>query len=77
MNGTKSYEFWKKACKKRVDKILIYSTTPVMNAVGEAGVEDVLIDQPEIVWKKTQKKSGIDKPFFDQYYVNKETGSCI
>lgn len=72
MNGSKRYEFRKKACKKPVDKILIYSTTPVMKVVGEAEVEAVLIDQPEIIWKKTQSKSGIDKSFFDQYYENRE-----
>ena len=71
LNGTKTYEFRKKACKKRVDKILIYSTTPVMRVVGEAEVEDVLIDEPSIIWKKTKKKSGIDKRFFDQYYANR------
>ena len=43
-----------------------------MKVVGEAEVEDVLIDQPEIIWKKTQKKSGIDKSFFDQYYEDRE-----
>lgn len=72
MNGTKKYEFRKKACKKHVDKILIYSTNPVMQVVGEAEVEDVLIDAPEKLWKKTEKKSGIDKTFFDQYYVDRE-----
>ena len=72
MNGTKRYEFRKKACKKHVDKIFIYSTTPVMKVVGEAEVEAVLIDQPEIIWKKTQSKSGIDKTFFDQYYENRD-----
>lgn len=72
MNGTKKYEFRKKACKKHVDKILIYSTNPVMQVVGEAEVEDVLIDEPEKLWKKTEKKSGIDKTFFDQYYVDRE-----
>lgn len=72
MNGTKSYEFRKMACKKHVDKILIYSTTPVMKVVGEAEVEDVLIDQPEIIWEKTSRKSGIDKSFFDQYYEDRE-----
>lgn len=68
MNGTKEYEFRKKACKRQVDKILIYSTTPIMRVVGEADVEDVLIDTPEVIWKKTEEKSGIDKAFFDQYY---------
>lgn len=72
MNGTKEYEFRKKACKRQVDKILIYSTTPIMRVVGEADVEDVLIDTPEVIWKKTEEKSGIDKAFFDQYYENRE-----
>ena len=71
-NGTKKYEFRKIACKRHVDKILIYSTTPIMKVVGEAEVEDVLIDKPEAIWKKTQKKSGIDKLFFDQYYVDRD-----
>lgn len=68
LNGTKHYEFRKRACKRHVDKILIYSTTPVMKVVGEAEIEDVLVDKPEAIWEKTKKKSGIDKAFFDQYY---------
>lgn len=72
MNGTKKYEFRKKACKRHVDKIIIYSTNPIMKVVGEAEVEDVLIDNPEKIWKKTKEKSGIDKNFFDKYYENRE-----
>ncbi len=72
LNGTKRYEFRKIACKRHVDKILIYSTNPIMKVVGEAEVEDVLIDNPEVIWKKTEKKSGIDKIFFDRYYENRE-----
>lgn len=72
LNGTKKYEFRKKACKRHVEKILIYSTNPIMKVVGEAEVEDVLIDNPETIWKKTEKKSGIDKTFFDQYYEDRE-----
>lgn len=72
LKGTKRYEFRKKACKRHVDKILIYSTTPIMKVVGEAEVEDILIDEPEAIWKKTEKKSGIDKSFFDKYYENRE-----
>ena len=46
MNGTKRYEFRKKACKRHVDKILIYSTNPIMRVVGEAEVKklDVQMD---------------------------------
>ena len=72
MNGTKRYEFRKKACKRHVDKILIYSTNPIMRVVGEAEVEDVLIDSPEVIWEKTEEKSGIDKSFINQYYENRD-----
>ena len=72
MSGCKTYEFRKKACKKHVEKIIIYSTTPVMKVVGEADVEDVLIGKPEEIWNITQKMSGIDKSFFDSYYDKRE-----
>lgn len=72
LNGSKKYEFRKKACKRHVDKILIYSTTPIMKIVGEAEVEDVLVDEPETIWKKTKAKAGIDKNFFDKYYRDRD-----
>lgn len=71
MNGTKCYEFRKIVCRRHVDKILIYCTMPIMKVVGEAEVEDILIDKPEAVWKITKRKSGIDKEFFDKYYENR------
>lgn len=43
-NGTKRYEFRKRICKKPVDRILIYSTSPVMKVMGEAEIEDILVD---------------------------------
>lgn len=72
MNGIKIYEFRKKACKRYVDKIIIYSTTPVMKVVGEADVDEVLIDKPSEIWKITRKKSGIDKTFFDDYFEDRD-----
>lgn len=55
-----------------MDKIYIYSTTPVRKVVGEAEVEDVLIDRPNIIWDITNKQAGIDKCFFDKYFDNRE-----
>lgn len=71
MSGDKIYEYRKIQCKKNVDKIVIYSTSPVMKVVGEADVADILIDEPQAIWKITGKKSGIDKAFFDMYYAGK------
>lgn len=68
MNGEKQYEFRKSLCKKKVDKIIIYSTSPIMKVVGEADVEDILVDKPRTIWGKTKKYSGIEQRFFEEYY---------
>ena len=71
MSGDKVYEFRKTQCKKKVDKIVIYSTSPVMKVVGEAEVVDILVDDPQTIWRITEIKSGIKKDFFDMYYAGK------
>ena len=71
MTGKKEYEFRKTICKRRVDKIYIYSTVPVQKVVGEAEVEFVLVEQPDRLWKITKDRAGIDKVFFDSYYENR------
>ncbi len=71
-NGTKKYEFRKKKCRKSVDKIIIYSTAPVMKVVGEAVVEEVLEGSPTDVWQKTKNNSGINISFYQKYYQGKD-----
>lgn len=71
-NGNKKYEYRKNRCKKDVDKIIIYSTYPIMKVVGEAAVDDILEDKPENIWKKTNKESGINFKFFKEYYEGRQ-----
>ena len=68
MCGEKKYEFRKNLCRRKVDKIIIYSTSPVMKVVGEAEVEEVLVDEPRKIWEITKKHSGINQEFFYEYY---------
>lgn len=72
LSGVKRYEFRKVRCRSDVNKILIYSTSPVRRVVGEAQIVDVIEDEPEKVWELTEDYSGIDKVFFDQYYREKD-----
>ncbi len=71
MSGRKIYEFRKKACKRTVDRIYIYSTVPVKKIVGEAEIESIIVDTPEELWKITHKGAGIKKEFYDRYYENR------
>ena len=70
-DGTKEYEFRKVQCKEEVDGIIIYATYPVMKVVAEVEVEEILIDTPKEIWKRTEKKSGISQEFFFKYYEGK------
>lgn len=71
LNGSKKYEYRKVRCKSEINKIVIYSTFPIMRIVGEVEVLDIIVDEPETVWEITSKASGISKYFFDDYFRNK------
>ncbi|MEH7495877.1 ASCH domain-containing protein, partial [Neobacillus niacini] len=60
ISGEKRYEFRKVKTKLPPDKIIIYSTSPISQVIGEADVENILIDTPEKLWEKTSNYSGID-----------------
>lgn len=72
LNGTKQYEFRKVRCRSDVDKILIYSTSPVMKVVAEVEVLEVLEDDLDSIWELTAEFSGISRPYFDTYYNGKD-----
>lgn len=71
LNGSKKVEYRKVKCRRDVDRILIYSTSPVMKVVGEAVVLKVLEGLPDNVWQLTSQYAGITRNFFDKYYEDK------
>ena len=70
-NGSKKYEYRKIRCKQDIDKIIIYSTYPIMKVVGEAKIEKILEDSPDNIWKETKNYSGIDLNFYQKYFQDK------
>lgn len=72
-NGTKKYEYRKKRCKKNIDKIIVYSTSPIRKVVGELEIEDILEDNKEVIWNKTKLFSGVVKEKYDLYFKNQDT----
>ena len=72
VSGNKKYEYRKQLCKRVPDRIIIYSTYPIMKIIGEVEVLGILHDTPSTIWKKTSMFSGIDKKFFDLYYSGRK-----
>lgn len=72
LSGRKKYEYRKiKAKKSTIDKMIIYSTSPVMRVVAEVDIEEIIEDTPEKIWNLTKEHSGVSEDFYYKYYKNK------
>ena len=69
-SGEKKYEYRKRLCKKKIDTIIVYSSSPIQKVVGELKIKQVLYDKKNVIWNKTYKHGGIMKIKYDKYYEN-------
>lgn len=77
-SGRKKFEYRKAIfANKEVTSVLVYSTMPVGKIVGEFTIEDVLVDEPQSIWRKTKRFSGITKHFFDEYFTGRSRAYAI
>ncbi|WP_140312775.1 ASCH domain-containing protein, partial [Vibrio parahaemolyticus] len=76
--GEKKFEYRKAIFRRSdVEKVIIYSTLPEGKVVGEFSIDKILTDTPQVIWKKTQTKSGINKEFFDEYFSGRSEAHAI
>lgn len=66
--GSKKYEFRKRLATKSIDKILIYSTAPIMKVVGEFLILGTISASPAALWERTKKHAGISRDKYREYY---------
>ena len=77
-SGRKKFEYRKAIfTNKKVTSVIVYSTMPVGKIVGEFTIEEVLVDEPQSIWRKTRKFSGITKRFFDDYFTGQHQAYAI
>lgn len=73
LSGKKKYEYRKiKAKRSNIDKMIIYSTSPIMKVVAEVVIKNIIEASPEALWEMTKHKSGITKEFYNKYYKDKK-----
>ena len=70
MAGQKRFEFRKVLFRQPVSSVVVYATQPYGKVVGEFKIKNILRDNPEVVWKITQKSAGVTKNFFDKANYN-------
>ena len=66
--GSKKYEFRKRLANRTVDKILMYSTAPIMKVVGEVQVVETISASPTALWECTKKFAGISRDKYRKYF---------
>lgn len=66
--GTKKYEFRKHLPQKKVDKIIVYSSSPDQMIIGEVSVIETLSMKPTPLWELTKKEAGISRAKFREYF---------
>ena len=75
--GRKIFEYRKIIFKKPVDKVYIYSSSPVCRIVGEFKIKNIITDTPENLWEETKEYSGITRLFFDSYFEGKRIAYAL
>lgn len=68
LNGTKKYEYRRTLAKKDVSSLIIYSTWPVKEIVGEVDVVGTIEMAPSSLWEKTKKEAGISRKKYREYF---------
>ena len=74
----KKYEVRRVVFKRRdVDRVYIYSTSPVSKIVGSFEVEDVIEDSPEGIWNACHNDLAISEIDFFKYFEGSAIGFAI
>lgn len=66
--GKKKYEFRKRLANQECKKIIIYSTSPEKQIVGEVKVTGTIEMAPSTLWEKTKKDAGISRKKYREYF---------
>ena len=77
LNGKKTVEFRKIVFKQNVDKVYIYSSSPVQRIVGYFTISKVVCGEPSELWNTYGHRGEIAKASFFDYFSTKKTGFAI
>lgn len=78
LNGNKLYEFRKVIFKKKnIEKVFIYSSSPVKKIVGQFQIGEVIEDHPNSLWNNFKEFSGLNEKEFYSYFNGNKKGFAI
>ena len=76
--GTKRYEFRRAVFKREnLEGVLVYASSPVQRVIGEFQIAEIIADDPESVWRQTQRFAGISREDFMSYFQGRKLAYAI
>lgn len=76
--GEKKFEFRRTIFKKKsIKKVYVYASKPISLVIGEFEIDEVITENPDLLWEITKNASGISKNYFDEYFEGKEIAHAI
>jgi len=77
-DGSKRYEYRRSIFKNQeVSIVIVYASDPIKRIIGEFEIEDILHDEPRVLWVKTKNYAGMSEKRFFEYFTNKSKGYAI
>jgi predicted transcriptional regulator len=78
LDGQKTFEFRRRVFRNQaVRRVVLYASAPVQRVVGEFTIADVLCMAPRALWQATKSGSGINRDYFDAYFVGRDTAYAL
>lgn len=77
LSGIKKYEYRKVIFTKKVNKVIIYASSPISKVVGEFIIDSIVKGKPNKVWEETKNYAGITESYFKDYFKGKDTAYAI
>lgn len=77
-DGSKKYEFRKVIFKNPgIRTVVVYASSPVQLVIGEFAIDRILSMEPEEIWNKTKRYSGISEDLFYEYFDGRDIAHAI
>jgi len=76
-SGQKKVEFRKIIFKKNVEKVFLYSSSPIKKITGYFTFSEIIKDTPQKLWEEFGEVGFINEDEFFKYFENKEIGFSI
>lgn len=68
LDRTKRVEFRKRPLAEDVNRVVIYTTSPVQAVVGEFTIANQVVASPHALWRRYRHVAGIDRASFFGYF---------